>query len=130
MRSSCPISCTLDILGDKWSLLILRDLLFFKKTSFGEFLLSDEKIARNILTDRLNDLVASGFLVKRVSPDNKSKFLYDPTAKAVDLVPVLLQLAYWSQKHTPSCVPNVEVGAFLDPGGKAMKNLRKRIVGQ
>ena len=67
MRSDCPISCTLDVLGDKWSLLIMRDLLFFEKNSFGEFLLSDEKIARNILGDRLDDLLNKGFIVKEIS---------------------------------------------------------------
>jgi len=128
MRSDCPISCTLDVLSGKWSPLILRDLLFFEKTSFGACLLSDERIAHNILTDRLNGLVDTGFLIKRVSPDNKSKFLYDPAAKAADLVPVLLRLAYWGQKHTPSCVPGKDVGAFVDPKGAAMKQLLRRMV--
>lgn len=127
MRSDCPISCTLDILGDKWSLLVMRDLLFFEKTSFGEFLLSDEKIARNILADRLEDLLEKGFIVKKVSPANKSKFLYYPTQKGIDLVPLLFQLADWSKKHYAGCRPNMAVGAFRDPKGKAMRELRKRM---
>lgn len=127
MRSDCPISCTLDLLGDKWSLLIMRDLLFFGKNSFGAFLQSDERIARNILGDRLDELVKKGFVVKEVSPDNKSKFLYYPTEKAVDLVPVLLQLAAWSQKHNPYCRPKAEVSAFTNSRGKAMRALRKTV---
>lgn len=127
MRSDCPISCTLDILGDKWSLLVMRDLLFFEKTSFGEFLLSNEKIARNILSDRLEALLDQGFIVKEVSPVNKSKFLYYPTQKGVDLVPLLFQLADWSKKHYPDCRPNMEVSAFRDSHGKAMRELRKRM---
>ncbi|WP_216629447.1 winged helix-turn-helix transcriptional regulator [Taibaiella lutea] len=127
MRSACPISCTLDVLGDKWSLLIMRDLLLFGTNSFGEFLLSDEKIARNILADRLEVLVKEAFIVKEVSPDNKSKFLYYPTKKGVDLVPMLLQLAAWSQKHNPSCKPKKEVAAYTDSKGKAMRDLKKRI---
>ena len=130
MRSDCPISCTLDILGDKWSLLVMRDLLFFEKTSFGEFLLSDEKIARNILADRLEDLLEKGFIVKEVSPANKSKFLYYPTQKGIDLVPLLFQLADWSKKHYAGCRPNMAVGAFRDPKGKSMRELRKRMRNQ
>lgn len=128
MRSDCPISCTLDLLGDKWSLLIMRDLLFFGKNSFGDFLLSDEKIARNILSDRLEELVKKGFVVKSISVDNKSKFLYTPTEKGVDLVPILLQLAAWSQKHNPQCVPSKVVGTFKNSRGKAMNDLRKRVI--
>ena len=127
MRSDCPISCTLDVLGDKWSLLIMRDLLFFGADSFGSFLLSDEKIARNILSDRLHELTEKGFIVKEVSPANKSKFLYSPTQKGVDLVPVLFQLAVWSEKHVPSCKPKTAVAAFKSKNGKAMRQLRARI---
>lgn len=127
MRSQCPISCTLDVVGDKWTLLIIRDLLFFGKNSFGEFLLSGEKIARNILSDRLEELVNRGFFVKEVSPSNKSKFLYYPTEKAIDFIPVLFELSSWSKKHDPSCVPNKDVSAFRDPNGKAMNELRQRV---
>jgi len=127
MRSDCPISCTLDILGDKWSLLIMRDLLFFGINSFSAFLLSDEGIAKNILADRLTDLQEKGFIIKEVSPDNKSKFLYYPTEKGVDLVPLLLQLAAWSEKHNPSCRPKKEVGAFANSKSKAMRELIMRI---
>lgn len=127
MRSDCPISCTLDVLGDKWSLLIMRDLLFFDRNSFGAFLLSDEKIARNILSDRLEELVTKGFIVKEVSLVNKSKFLYYPTRKGVDLVPLLLQLAAWSEKHNSLCRPSNEVAAFADSKGKAMQGLKKRM---
>ena len=127
MRSTCPISCTLDVVGDKWTLLIVRDLLFFEKNSFGEFLLSNEKIARNILSDRLESLVDGGFIIKEVSPANKSKFLYYPTEKAVDMVPLLFELSVWSKKHNPSCIPHPDVSAFSDPDGEAMANLRARI---
>ena len=106
----------------------MRDLLFFEINSFGEFLLSDEKIARTILADRLEELVENGFIVKEVSPVNKSKFLYYPTQKGVDLVPLLLQLADWSEKHQTSVVhPKTAVAAFKNSRGKAMQQLRKRI---
>lgn len=107
----------------------MRDLLFFGINSFGGFLLSDEGIAKNILSDRLSDLVEQGFMIKEVSPGNKSKFLYYPTEKGVDLVPLLLQLAAWSEKHDPSCRPKHEVGTFRNSRGKAMRTLRMRIKG-
>lgn len=127
MRSDCPISCTLDLLGDKWSLLIMRDLLFFNKNSFGDFLSSDEKIARNILSDRLEELQDKEFIIKEVSPVNKSKFLYYPTQKGVDLVPVLIQLADWGKRYNPGSIPDKRVSAFRDANGKAMRGLRKRM---
>ncbi|MCH5717925.1 winged helix-turn-helix transcriptional regulator [Niabella hibiscisoli] len=127
MRSRCPISCTLDLLGDKWSLLILRDLLFFEKNSFGAFLLSREKIARNILSDRLEHLLQRGFMVKEMAPENKSKFLYYPTEKAVDLVPLLLELAVWSEKHEPFSKSKPEVTAFKNSKGKALRDLKARM---
>jgi len=73
LRSSCPINFALELLGDKWTLLIIRDLLFKEKTSFLEFCKSDEKISTNILSDRLRKLEQHGFISKSVSPNNKSK---------------------------------------------------------
>src|SRR5271154_2631739 len=69
-RSACPISYSLDIFGDKWTMLIIRDLLVFGKDSFSEFMCSDEKIATNILTDRLNVLLQEGFVTKHIAPTN------------------------------------------------------------
>jgi DNA-binding HxlR family transcriptional regulator len=101
-RSGCPVSYTLDFLGDKWSLLILRDLMFKEKSTYGEFLNSDEKIATNILADRLSTLETYGFITKRVAPDKKSKFAYGLTEKGIGLVPVIVEIALWgSQFHPP-----------------------------
>jgi DNA-binding HxlR family transcriptional regulator len=98
-RSDCPISTALDIFGDKWSLLVLRDLLLKGKSTYGEFLASEEKIATNILASRLSHLEAGGLLTKQPHPESKLKILYRPTPKALDLIPTLVELIAWSEKH-------------------------------
>lgn len=100
-RSSCPLSYTLDFFGDKWSLLILRDMMLSDKATYGEFLNSAEKIATNILADRLSMLETYGFVTKQVAPDKKSKFLYRPTEKGIALVPVILEIGLWGSKFNP-----------------------------
>ena len=98
-RSDCPLSSSLDVLGDKWSLLIIRDLLMVGKFSFGDFIGSKEKIASNILTDRLSVLESDGIISKQVSPKNKSKFIYSLTPKGIELLPVLIEIMRWGAKY-------------------------------
>lgn len=98
-RSTCPISTALDIFGDKWSLLVVRDLMFNEKKTYGEFLESEEKIATNILADRLMLLEAGGIISKEKHPDSKAKMLYKITAKGIDLLPALVEIILWSEKH-------------------------------
>ena len=98
-RSLCPISTALDIFGDKWSLLVIRDILFNGKSTYGEFLNSEEKMATNILADRLLQLEAGGLVTKHAHPESKLKVLYKPTAKALDLIPTLVELIAWSERH-------------------------------
>jgi DNA-binding HxlR family transcriptional regulator len=100
-RSDCPISYSLDILGDKWTLLILRDMIFNGKTSYGEFLQSSEKIATNILADRLVVLHSQGLIDKKVAGDKKSKFLYLMTEKGIGLIPTIMELTIWGAKFNP-----------------------------
>lgn len=99
-RSMCPISTTLDILGDKWTLLIIRDLMFAGKRTYGEFLQSEEKIATNILADRLLVLEKSGMVEKKAFPGNKAKNLYQLTPKGIDLMPILFEIILWGDKHS------------------------------
>jgi len=101
LRSNCPINFSLELLGDRWTLLIIRDLIFKGKSSFLEFRKSDEKIATNILTDRLRKLEHYGFITKSVSSQNKSKFEYRLEPIGQDLMPVLLELFAWGAKHNP-----------------------------
>lgn len=98
-RSECPISTALDIFGDKWSLLIIRDLMFKEKNTYGDFLASDEKVATNILADRLALLECAGIISKNRHPESKAKVLYKLTSKGIDLVPVLIEIVLWSEKH-------------------------------
>lgn len=98
-RSDCPIGYSLDVFGDRWTLLILRDIMLRKKVSYSEFLESEEKISTNILADRLNLLEAEKILVKQVSEKNKSKFVYSLTQKGADLLPIIIEISYWGLKY-------------------------------
>jgi DNA-binding HxlR family transcriptional regulator len=108
-RSDCPISCSLDVFGDKWSLLIIRDIMLRDKVSYSEFLSSEEKIASNILVNRLGVLEAENILLKEVSPVNKSKFVYSLTQKGVDLLPIIIEIMDWGAKYNINC-PRKELG--------------------
>ena len=98
-RSACAISMALENIGDKWSLLILRDLMFTDKRSYGELQASEEKIATNILAARLLSLEASGLIRKAVDPNNGRRSLYFLTEKGIDLLPVIIELRQWVEKH-------------------------------
>ena len=98
-RSDCPLSGSLDVFGDKWSLLIVRDLMFGNKCTYNDFLKSDEGIATNILASRLKGLEENGIIEKSAHPDSKAKFLYRLTPKGIDLLPVIMEIYIWSDKH-------------------------------
>jgi DNA-binding HxlR family transcriptional regulator len=98
-RSSCPISSSLDIWGDKWSLLIIRDLMFSKQSTYGDFLKSEEKIATNILANRLQMLEENGLIAKLDHPESKAKVLYKLTQKGIDLFPVMVEMNLWAEKY-------------------------------
>lgn len=108
-RSDCPISCSLEIFGDKWSLLIIRDIMLRGKVSYSEFLNSEEKIASNILVNRLSVLEAENIVIKEVSPENKSKFIYSLTRKGVDLLSIVIEIMDWGAKYNSNC-PRKELG--------------------
>ena len=98
-RSNCPINFVLETFGDKWTLLVIRDLMFKGKRYYGEFLDSNEKISTNILADRLQRLESKGVIEKQIDPENRSKLIYRLTAKGKDLLPVMLEITAWSSKH-------------------------------
>ncbi len=100
-RSDCPISFALDLFGDRWTLLVIRDLAFKGKNSFGDFLASDEGIARNILADRLARLEAEGFIEKRPNPDDLRRSIYTLTERGLGLIPVLVEMILWSAREDP-----------------------------
>lgn len=104
-RSDCPINYLLEIVGDKWSLLIIRDMLLSDKTSYGEFVASEEKIATNILANRLTSLESAGLITKNADPQNKKKYIYALTEKGLDLIPLFIEIILWSEKHSPLPIP-------------------------
>ena len=100
-RSDCPVSRSLDVWGDKWSLLIIRDLMFAKQCTYGDFLKAPEGIATNILAARLLLLEESGLIRKLDHPDSKAKVLYKLTQKGIDLLPVMIEINLWAEKYYP-----------------------------
>lgn len=97
-RSHCPINLSLEILGDAWTLLVLRDLMFAGKRHFRELLQSDEHISSNILADRLARLVDSGVLTKSDDPTHKQKAIYSLTEKGIALLPIIVQIGAWGSR--------------------------------
>jgi DNA-binding HxlR family transcriptional regulator len=100
-RSDCPINFALETFGDPWSLLLIRDIVYFGKKTYSEFLESEEGIATNILASRLAHLEQKGILVKKPSEKEKRKEEYVLTEKGLSLIPVLVEMANWSAEHDP-----------------------------
>jgi DNA-binding HxlR family transcriptional regulator len=98
-RSGCPLNASVEMLGDRWSLLILRDMMLRGFRTFKEFLTSYEGIATNILSDRLKRLVAHGIITTQEDPSDGRKLIYVLTAKGLDLAPVLTEMVLWAAKH-------------------------------
>jgi DNA-binding HxlR family transcriptional regulator len=117
-RSGCPIACTLDILGDKWSLLIVRDMLVQGKKTFKEFSSSPEGIAPGILSSRLKWLEGNELISKQKLPDNKKENIYLLTEKGIELAPVITEIILWSdknlRKHNAAMYSISEVGFNQD----------------
>ncbi len=99
MRSDCPVSYALDFFGDKWTFLIIRDLMFEGKRFYREFLSSKEAIASNILSDRLKKLENAGMITSQVYEPLKTRKEYKLTRKGKDLLPVLIEMMVWSATH-------------------------------
>jgi DNA-binding HxlR family transcriptional regulator len=103
-RSNCAIGQGLDLLGDRWSLLIIRDLMFTGRNEYGQMLASGEGIATNVLSDRLVRLQASGIVNKTPHPDHGKKFVYTLTERGKALAPVLIEFALWSRETIATAV--------------------------
>ena len=98
-RSGCPLNASVEILGDRWSLLIIRDMMLRGFRSFKEFLESYERIATNILADRLRKLEAYGIISTVRDPSDGRRLIYSLTAKGIDLAPVLTEMVLWAAAH-------------------------------
>jgi DNA-binding HxlR family transcriptional regulator len=101
LRSPCPIAGALDVLGDAWTLLVVRDLLFYGKHRFGDFLASPERISTNILTERLQRLERCGLVERRRYQERPPRDEYHLTARGQELQPVLHALITWGKQHVP-----------------------------
>jgi DNA-binding HxlR family transcriptional regulator len=101
-RSGCPINLTLEVVGDKWSLLIIRDIMFGNRRHFRELLTkSDERISSNILADRLKTLLDQGIITRDDDPSHKQKGIYSLTEQGIELLPILAQMSGWGFKYLP-----------------------------
>ena len=112
-RSDCPLNIALEVFGDSWTLLIIRDLLFKQYSTFKDFQQSREGIASNILADRLRKLVQGGFIEAERSDEDRRVVHYRPTPKGLDLAPVLISMMAWTDKHEKHCVPKKQMRRMI-----------------
>jgi len=120
-RSGCPINLTLEILGDRWSLLVLRDMMFGNRRHFRELLgKSEEGIASNILADRLKRLMEEGMITRADDPSHKQKAVYSLTEKAIQLVPIMALVGGWGRKHLAVSEELSIRARLLEEGGPPM----------
>ena len=111
-RSSCLIASALDLIGDKWSLLIIRDMLLHKKKTYKEMVASEEGIATNLLSSRLKLLESLEVLTKRKLPKNKKENIYLLTEKGIEMAPIILEIVLWSDKYVRAY--NTNMNAYED----------------
>ncbi|MBB3287558.1 MULTISPECIES: helix-turn-helix domain-containing protein [unclassified Rhizobium] len=120
-RSGCPINLTLEILGDRWSLIVIRDIMFGNRRHFRELLQkSQEGIASNILADRLKRLVERGLLTREDDPTHKQKAVYSLTEMAIDLVPLFAHMGAWGRKYLPVSEELSIRAELLEDGGQKL----------
>lgn len=117
-RCDCPFTSSLDVLGDKWMLVLIKLMLIEEKKTFKDFTTSEEAIATNILSVKLKLLEEMGLVIKMQKPNNKKVYYYILTEKALDLAPVLVELAFWSDQHLRNLHPTLA-------NGENMQLLRK-----
>lgn len=117
-RSGCPINLTLETLGDRWSLIVIRDVMFGSRRHFRELLnRSEEGIASNILADRLKRMVEAGLLTRADDPTHKQKAVYSLTERAIQLVPLLAHMGAWGRRHLPVTHELSVRAQLLEEGG-------------
>jgi DNA-binding HxlR family transcriptional regulator len=125
-RSGCPISVALEIFGDAWSLLIVRDLMFKGLRTFSEFASSDERIATNILADRLARLESAGIVTKAADPADARRLHYRLTDKGMDLAPALVEIVLWCARHEKTDAPPNTLRAMRLNREQFLADVRKR----
>ena len=131
LKSGCSINLGLEVFGDQWTLLIIRDIMLGNKRHFREILKSDEKISTNILTNRLNMLEEKGIIIRKQDESHKQKYIYSLTQKGIDLLPVITAIAEWSLKHELIDEVSSKYTQYLVEGGtklikKYMQELKEK----
>ena len=125
-RSQCPVSISLEIVGDRWSLLIVRDLMIRGFRTFKEFQQSGEGIATNILTDRLRKLALRDIITAETDPADRRRVSYRLTEKGIDLAPVLLELLVWGARHQNPAAPCGLIETMERNREHVLKEVRRR----
>lgn len=127
-RSNCPQYLALEAFGDKWTLLIIRDMMIEGKKYFREFLQSKEKIASNILASRLQSMEEEGLIYKKDDPQHKQKIIYRLTEKGIDLFPIIMENVRWSLKHKPVDENDrAKARAILEGGFETYKTMMEKL---
>jgi DNA-binding HxlR family transcriptional regulator len=128
--SGCPIDYALDFFGDRWTLLVIRDLLFARKRHFKELMESPERIASNILTARLKKLEERGLIARCPDPHNRTQVIYSLTEKGRDLTPVLVEMIRWGGQHDPnSLCPKSLVARLTRDNDRLIADMRAAMSG-
>jgi DNA-binding HxlR family transcriptional regulator len=125
-RSGCPISLALELIGDPWTLLVVRDLMFKGLKTFRDFERAGEGIATNVLSDRLSRLEAARIVVKKRDPDDGRRFVYRLTRKGIDLAPMLTDLVVWSDQYADTDAPRAEIREMRDHRARFLKNVGEK----
>jgi DNA-binding HxlR family transcriptional regulator len=120
VRSGCPVNLSLELFGDRWTLLVLRDVIFSDARHFRELLAGPERISSNILADRLATLVEHGLLTRSGDSAHKQKITYSLTERAIALVPVFAQISAWGRTHLPAAPEFAARADVLADGGPAL----------
>lgn len=127
-RCQCPITSALDIIGDKWTLVIIKQMLFEEKSTFKDFTESQESIATNILSSRLKLLEKFGIIKKNNHPENKKTNIYSLTEKGLSFTPILIELMFWSKENIQEFHPNLTIHPELDNIKKNKEQSSKQII--
>jgi len=125
-RSGCPLNIALEIFGDRWSLLILRDLMLKRMTTFKQFQESGEGIATNVLTDRLKRLTEAGLIASTRSPEDGRVVTYSLTAKGLDLLPTIIEMILWAAKYEETAAPPKVINRIQRDRDAFMQEIRDR----
>ncbi len=125
-KSACPLNVALEMIGDRWSLLVVRDLMFKDRSTYKELLGAEEGIATNLLADRLQRLESHDIIVKEPDPADGRKLIYRLTPKGIDLAPVLVEMMIWSAQHEETAAPPETIRTMRENRQRFIFNVKKR----